>query len=463
MGSRYREDDRDTIAAIATPRGTGGVAMVRVSGPEAIDVAGAFARLRKGRLHDLEDRRLALARLVDSSGNVFDEALVVVMRGPRSFTGEDTVEVYCHGGRLVTEKALSEALSHGARQAEPGEFTRRAYLSGRISLEEAEAVLEVVEARSEAALFQAGRRLCGELGAMVRRWEGELLDILAEVQGAADFPEDVPDQREQMYGRLRVLAGELDGFLKRAPLGLALSDGITVCLVGRPNVGKSSLFNALLREDRAIVTDFPGTTRDVLRETSEWDGLPVTLLDTAGLRATEEIVEAIGVLRAEASAEEAEVILYVVDDTEGILEEDIRWLEKWKDRSVVLVVSKVDLGVGSGVRDARKVAGPAGQKVVKVSSVTGDGLDVLKRTVAGFFESGAGVGDIVPGSARQVDCVRRALDSVSEAMSELEEGWTDDVVALSVERGAKALAELTGRDVPEAALDRVFSRFCVGK
>lgn len=455
--------ENDTIAAIATPTGTGGVAIVRISGPDAVKVAESFVVLGKGRLSTLQDRRVVLGSLVDAGKNVFDEALIVLMRAPRSFTGDDTVEIQCHGGRLVTEKVLSMALQMGARQAERGEFTRRAFLSGRISLEEAEAVLDIVEARSEEALTQAGRRLRGELGRLVEAWESRILDVLAELQGAADFPEDISGREEQVFGELRLLARDLEDFVTRAPLGLALSGGIQVCLVGRPNVGKSSLFNALLREERAIVTSVPGTTRDVLRENTEWHGLPVTLLDTAGLRSTEEVIEAIGVERAVSSAREAEVILYVVDDSRGILEEDLRWLEKWKGRRVALIANKVDLGIGRAREFLEGHAGLAVGAFLEVSSLTGQGLDELKQAVAGFFVHGSGTTSVVPGSARQVDCVRRALSAVSRALTELEEGWTDDVASLSIEESARALAELTGKDVTEAALDRVFQRFCVGK
>ncbi len=459
-----QEEQDDTIAAIATPIGTGGVAIVRVSGLEALNIADSFLSLRRGRLHELEDRRVYLGHVTDATGKVFDEAVVLVMRGPRSFTGEDTVEVQCHGGRLVSEKVLSLALQNGARLAERGEFTRRAYLSGRISLDEAEAVLEVVEARSESGLLQAGRRLQGELGALIREWESRLLDSLAETQGASDFPEDIPGQREQTCASLEALRKDMEEFLGRGPLGLALSRGIQVCLVGRPNVGKSSLFNSLLRTERAIVTDVPGTTRDVLREDTEWDGLPVTLLDTAGLRLTEEIVEAIGVERAEDAAMDAAVILYVVDDTAGILDDDLRWLERWKDRRLVLVVNKVDLGVGKVSQQRRpEPKGKPGGSQVRVSSLTGEGLEALKKQVTGYFVESGGASEVVPGSARQVECVRRAFSLVSEALTHMEAGWTDDVISLVLEEGARALAELTGKDVSEATLDIVFERFCVGK
>lgn len=463
MGFGQEEHD-DTIAAIATPTGTGGVAIVRVSGPEALSIADSFLSLRRGRVHELENRRVYLGRVTDGTGKVFDEAVVLVMRGPGSFTGEDTVEVQCHGGRLVTEKVLSLALENGARLAERGEFTRRAYLAGRITLDEAEAVLDVVEARSESGLLQASRRLQGELGSLIREWESILLESLAKIQGALDFPEDIPGQTEQTFAELEALRKDMEAFLERAPLGLALSGGIQVCLVGRPNVGKSSLFNALLRTERAIVTSVPGTTRDVLREDTEWNGLPVTLLDTAGLRLTEEIVEAIGVERAEEAAMDAAVILYVVDDTAGILDDDLMWLEKWRDRRLVLVVNKVDLGIGKVSQVTRSVAEEESNGLpIRVSSLTGEGLEALKERVTGYFVENGGVSEVVPGSARQVECVRRASSFVSEALTQMEVGWTDDVTSLAIEEGARALSQLTGRNVSEATLDIVFERFCVGK
>ncbi|HON86836.1 MAG TPA: tRNA uridine-5-carboxymethylaminomethyl(34) synthesis GTPase MnmE [Bacillota bacterium] len=463
------EDPQDiyaeTIAAVATPMGTGGIAICRISGGKSLDICDQMVRLRSGkRVNRMRKWFMGLGDIVEpKTGLVVDEAIVLVMKAPRSYTGEDVVEIQCHGGMLVAQKVLSIAYQLGARPAEPGEFTKRAFLNGRITLDEAEAVLDVVTSASEASLYQAGRRLKGEFGALVETWENSLVDALALLEGPIDFPESIDSEgeRERVKTILNRAAQEMDATLNKAPLGLALSGGLDVCLVGRPNVGKSSLFNALLSRDRAIVTDMPGTTRDVISERTEWYGLPVVLLDTAGLRPTEEVVEAMGVERAKSAAQEANVILYILDDTEEILDEDLAWLESWKDRFCIAVVTKADLGhhrIDTGLLEKK-----VGSRWVKVSSVTGEGIEDLKMMVQGMFTSLADPEAILPGSARQVDCLRRSYESVKEALKYMDEGWTDDVIVLCVEEATDALMELTGKKVNEATLDRIFAQFCVGK
>jgi tRNA modification GTPase len=454
----------DTIAAIATPPGTGGISIVRVSGSDAIPVAAGPLRLRAALpLASVKPWTARLASVVGDDGVVIDEALVIVMRAPRSYTGEDLVEVQCHGGRLVSEKVLAALLAGGARHAEPGEFTRRAFLNKRITLEEAEAVLDVINAPTEYALSQATRRLRGELGARVHEWEARLYSALARFLAGTDFPDDVDEKDPHDMEEVESVHREIAGVLARAPLGLALSCGIEVCLVGPPNAGKSSLFNALLAADRAIVTEVPGTTRDVLRETTEWDGLPVVLLDTAGLRRTSDVVEIIGVERAERAASESEVIVYVVDSTVGLGNEDIEWIQKWlkQGRRLLVVAGKSDAHPRRVVES--ELSQVARGSCVLASAVTGEGLEEIKKRVVGYFKGGEDPRLLAPGSARQVDCLRRAHSSLSEALERRGEGWTEDVVVLLLEEAARALAELTGKDVAEEALREVFSRFCVGK
>lgn len=454
--------DEDTIAAIATPQGRGGIAAVRISGPSALHVAQRFVRLKRGaRAWRRKRWWIALGTAVDpDSERAVDEVIVLCMPGPRSYTGEDVVEVQCHGGRLVTEKILELALRCGARHACPGEFTRRAYLSGRITLDQAEAVLDLVNAPSEASLLEAGRRLKGELGDRVRRLEERVLVALASLMAATDFPEEVDDQSEEAFADLERVREEVRQLLSASPLGLALASGIEVCLVGRPNAGKSSLFNALLGRERAIVTEVPGTTRDVLREHTEWDSLPVILLDTAGLRETSEVVEAIGVERAQEAALGSEVILYVVDATVPLVEEDRSWISRWQGRRLLVAANKEDLGPDDAC--LRELDAMVPGRWVAVSSVTGKGLEQVKKIVSGWFLGGHPE-SALPGSARQVDCLRRAEQALSAALERRETGWTLDVVVLALEEAAGALAELTGKRVSEAALEQVFSRFCVGK
>lgn len=451
----------DTVAAIATPAGLGGIAIVRISGEQALQIASRLLRLRFGKsLKSKKSWSALLADVVDpETGNTVDEAVVIVMKAPHSYTKEDVVEIQCHGGNVVAQKVLSLVLSRGARHALPGEFTMRAFLSGRITLDEAEAVLDVINAQTENALGQAGRRLKGALGTKVEGYDQRLKIALASLEASIDYPEDVDDVTQCLVDSLEELVDEIQLLLDSAPLGLALSSGIEVCLVGQPNAGKSALFNGLLAQDRAIVTDVPGTTRDVLREKTEWDGVPIVLLDTAGLRETHEIVEAIGVKRAESAAQSAEVVIYVLDDSRGITEEDELWLKRLSDTRLIAAVNKSDLGLSLVDEDKLSRLVP---HHLKVSGKTGQGLESLKERIVSLFRT-TEVETVVPGSARQVDCLKRARDAIERAVSELKEGWPEDVVALSLTEAASAFADLTGKDVTEETLNEVFSRFCVGK
>lgn len=455
----------ETIAAIATPSGKGAIAVIKISGKTALKVAAGCLSPRGARKLAASRARSAFVDRVISplTGEPVDEVVVLVMKGPRSYTGEDVVEFQCHGGELVAEKVLESVLLCGARAAEPGEFTRRAFLNGKMSLDEAEAVVDVVGAKTERALRQAFLRLEGNLGRSVLRWRQRLGEVLATIQGALDFPDDVWLLEQEARCALQDVGERISEMVQGGVLGLALASGVQVALTGRPNAGKSSLFNALIGEDRAIVTDVPGTTRDVLRERVEWGGIPVVLVDTAGLRQTQEVVEAIGVERARLAAEESWAIIYVVDGTAGLGEDDWFWLRKWQDRRLVVVASKSDIVPGEKTRDiVSTIREGTGFPVISVSSTEGSGVGEVKETVIRMF-GGAERDSVVPGSARQMACLRRARDALDSALEAWGEGWTLDVVACGVEEACRALDELTGSRVTEDVLDEIFSRFCVGK
>lgn len=453
----------DTIVAVATAPGVAGIAVVRLSGAGVLDVASKVVRLRKhGSIRTLKPWRVALADAVDpETGLPFDEVLVIFMRGPKSYTGEDVVEIQCHGGLAASERIVEIALDGGARLAEPGEFTMRAYLNGRITLDQAEAVLDLVNATSKESLRQAGLRLTGGLARMVQTWEEGLYDALSDLQGSMDFPDDVVEAVDAVRQKLGSVRDSIADSLAHAPLGLALSEGVRVCIVGRPNAGKSSLFNALLGEDRAIVTEYAGTTRDVLRERAVWHGVPVIVLDTAGLRETGDVVESIGVERAKEAAFSSEVIVYVLDDSDGIKPEDAEWLSRLRDRRLLAAVSKCDLGKSLISSDELYKLGT--RDVVRVSSVTGDGIATLKRKIVSFFIEENVPGSVLPGSQRQVECLRAAKNKLDEAIELLDQGWTLDVIALVVEEAAANVSSITGRKVSEETVAGIFAKFCVGK
>lgn len=512
----------DTIAAIATPRGNGGVAIVRVSGSRAIGTAGALVP-RTVDLASAPSHTVHHAWLRDAAGKPLDESLVTVMRAPRTFTGEDVVEIGVHGGGVTAQRVLEAVLAAGARLADRGEFTKRAFLNGRIDLSQAEAVSDLVAARTTRAADQALASLAGRLADRTRRVEETLLDLLARLELNLDFTEDVQAVgREAVTEGLRAAIAELDTLRQRAAWGKRLRDGAVVVLTGEANVGKSSLFNALLEDDRALVSGTPGTTRDYLEAWIDIDGVPVRLVDTAGLRETASDVEAEGVRRARKQRDEADLCLHVIDVSApggargagtggaGVGAEapgrgDVPCgAEPAEPRGgreglVLVVGNKCDLlgdmgatpvgpvapgtsgmpgmVVTSGTRAtpgtpatpatrATPVSGaavPAGVDVL-VSARTGAGVASLRRRL-GDLLAGDGAGDAdeaMPGE-RHAEAIRHALRSLEVADGAWRDGATEEWIAGEVRDAAEALGEITGRTVSEEVLDRIFSRFCIGK
>ncbi|MHB0884787.1 MAG: tRNA uridine-5-carboxymethylaminomethyl(34) synthesis GTPase MnmE [Bacillota bacterium] len=460
----------DTIAAISTPLGEGGIGVVRVSGPGAVAIAGRLFRpsrqAAKGRA---ESFRLRHGRVVTDEGEVIDEALLAVMRRPRSYTREDVVEFQCHGGPLVVRRVLDAVLSAGARLAVPGEFTKRAFLNGRLDLAEAEAVMAVIRARTEASLRAAMEGLGGRLSARVRALQDQLVRAIAQVEAGVDFPEDEID--ESPFGPLR---GECEGLrsslaelLASAHTGKILRHGLKVVLAGRPNVGKSSLLNALLREGRAIVTPIPGTTRDAIEETLDLRGVPVRLVDTAGLRETTDPVESLGVERSVGWLKSADVALTIIDATQGLNEQDRRLLTEVREKAVV-VANKVDLleGARLPVRLSEELGRlTGGRPVLAVSAVTGQGLAALEDELLRFVFSGGAEApeEALVSSARVEEALRRGLAALDQAVATLGQGLPEDLAVVDLREAWAALGEITGDTVSEEILDRLFADFCVGK
>lgn len=456
----------DTIAAIATPPGEGGIGIVRVSGPEAVRIGDKVFRPRKGRpLKETETHRLRLGWAVEpESGEILDEVLAVVMRAPRSYTAEDVVELHCHGGPLACGRVLQAVLRAGARLAEPGEFTRRAFLNGRLDLAQAEAVLTIIRARSRAGLAAAVGQLAGDLSGRVKELKDEITGVLAAVEASLDFPEEVgepgPAERERL---VRVKEG-IARLLETWDEGRILSRGVKVALVGRPNVGKSSLLNALLREERAIVSEIPGTTRDTISEVVQLGGIPCQVVDTAGLREAAEGVERLGIARSRAAAEAADLVLLVLDLTAGITPEDESIAEELKGKTVIVVGNKVD---AVEQVDRERLARWAGEwPWIVVSAKTRAGLEDLARIVRDTVLGGRAwrePGEPVVLRERHRAALERALRSVEEGLAAWEEGWSWDVVCIDLYAAWEALGEITGETAREDLLDRIFSEFCLGK
>lgn len=433
----------DTIAAIATAPGSAGVGIVRVSGPQALGVADGIFRGQRTP-SATGGGRFLFGALVAEGGEVLDEGLCLVFRGPRSYTGEDVVELQSHGSPAVLARVLARTLELGARPARPGEFTLRAYLAGRLDLAQAEAVLGLVEAQTDAARRQASLGLSGALGARVARVAGGLIRALAAIQAMLDYPEEgVPDEdRAEPLGQAQA---ELEALLASARAGQVSTRGARLALIGRPNAGKSSLLNALVGFERSIVTPTAGTTRDYLEAGLELAGVPVTLVDTAGLRETVDEIEAAGVRQARALAEAADLVLVLEDGSAA--REELPLDVTGTPARLIRLRTKADLPAAW--------TDPA---VLDVSAVTGEGLPRLREAVRAALLGDAARGEAWLTTERQADAARRALGHVGAAQT-----LPDDLAGYELEEALRALAEITGQDVQEDVVDAVFRNFCVGK
>jgi tRNA modification GTPase len=458
--------ESDTIVAIVTPPGEGGVGIVRASGPLSTDLPGRlFPSLRS----PWESHRLRQGALVDPhTGEIVDQAMGCVMRAPHTYTGEDVFEMYCHGSPLVLERVLRVCLREGCRSARPGEFTLRAFLNGRLDLSQAEAVIDVVRARSNAALELAVRQLTGWLSERIEPARHDLVGTLAHMEAMVDFvEEDVPPQADaRTVERLRAVLSAVEMLLEGAEQGIILREGASLCIVGSPNVGKSSIMNGLLGLDRAIVTPIPGTTRDTVEEMVQIRGVPFRVVDTAGMTETGDLVEQIGIERSRKSLDAADVVLLVFDASRPLAPADDLAVEAIKAgqesgrRRLVVTFNKCDLPVrldrAAGLRGLEAVA------VVESSTVMDGGLEALRDAL----ESAALGGnrhEFVVGNARHQEALRRAADALRAAMRGLGEGTPLDLVSFDVRAAAHALGEITGSNVDDELLDRIFRDFCIGK
>jgi tRNA modification GTPase len=443
----------DTIAAVATPPGVGGVAIVRISGPAAMAIGAAVA----GPLP--QPRHAAVRRFVAGDGTVIDEGVTVVFPGPRSFTGEDVVELQGHGGPVVVDQLLSRALELGARLARPGEFSERAFLNGRLDLAQAEAVADLITAGSAASARLAMRTLQGELSRRVAALLDLLVHLRTLLEGGLDFPDEEIDALTDAaaLAAIDAISARVDHVLRSAQQGRLLRDGLRVVIAGPPNAGKSSLLNALVGHDAAIVTAIPGTTRDVLREYIQLDGLPLHVIDTAGLRDVTDVVEQEGIRRARGEIAQADRVLWVYDDREGLASDRLCQAGLPRDVPVTLVRNKIDLtGTLPGL-----VAGDP--PTVAISAATGAGLDALRahlKECAGY--RGTGEGEFIA-RRRHLDALQRVRAALGRARSAVAERRGAELVAEDLRQAQNALGEITGAFTPEDLLDRIFSSFCIGK
>lgn len=452
----------DTIAAVATGL-PGAIGILRLSGPEAVSIAAqVFRAADRKELAEHPPRKMVYGSLLDREGRVIDHMICTYSRGPASYTGEDTAELQCHGSGIVLQLGLEALFALGARQALPGEFTKRAFLNGRLDLTQAEAVVDLIDAQSREGVYQSAGQLAGALSRRVDGIYSDLVDLMAHFHAVLDYPdEDIdPFQEEQMTQSMDQAAAELEALLATHRRGESLVGGLPCAIVGRPNAGKSSLLNALVGYDRAIVTDIPGTTRDTVEERVRLGGVLLRLTDTAGLRDTADPIEQMGVERSRAAMEQAALILFLCDRSTDFTQEDAQLLERAMAHApTILVWNKSDLP--SAPAPALKL--PEELPMVGVSAKTGQGLEELERAVAKMVPVGPERGEAMLTNARQADAAKRALEAVHLARQGLKEGYTPDAVLVDVENALSALGELTGHSVREDITARIFERFCVGK
>ena len=457
----------DTIAAIATGAGVSAIGVLRVSGPAAIAAAEAVFRPRDGRpLSAHAPRALVRGSLLGPDGETVDDCLAVFFPAPHSYTGEDSAEFHCHGSPIVLRLGLQALFAQGARQAGPGEFTRQAFLNGKLDLTEAEAVMDLIDAESAAAAKNALSQLGGSLRRMVEGIRDSLVDIASRFYAVVDYPdEDIEDiHPEEIEAALRAADGTLTRLLGSFQRGQVLRSGVPAAILGRPNAGKSSLLNALLGYDRAIVTDIPGTTRDTVEEKCCLGGVLLRLIDTAGLRETEDAVERLGTERSRRAAEDAGLVLALVDGSRPFTPEDetILRLAAGKERWILLL-TKSDLPQKAVLPELASLPGTAPAAALSVSARTGEGIPALEAAVATLFPQGEAETGSLLTNPRQADAVGRALDAVRRAEESLSLGMTPDVILTDAEEALSALGELTGATAREEIVSAIFSRFCVGK
>lgn len=459
-------DGTDTIAAIATPIGEGGIGVIRVSGPLSEKILLRLFRPRRRRT-SFKSHHLYHGDIVSPHNEkVLDEVMIAFLKGPHSYTGEDSVEIYCHGGPLIMKTILGEVLREGARAAEPGEFTKRAFLNSRIDLSQAQAVMEMISARSEEDLNRAVSRLKGSLGEKTRTLQSSLLDTAARLEAAIDFPEDdteLPDARK-MTQDLKKVADQVDALAATYEEGKLYREGLHVVITGKPNVGKSSILNRLVGSERAIVTAIPGTTRDLIRETVRIKGVPIDLTDTAGIHSTNNVIESKGVELVRGELARADLIIFVLDGNSGIGVEDREIADNIKGKALIVAVNKSDLPQRTDIQELRSLL--PGDEPLFVSAKTGLGLDLIEDGISRFAASRVSADpqrDIIISDLRQRNSLEKAGKALERAISGLSGGLTADIVILDVRDALTALGEITGDNTDREIIDRIFANFCIGK
>jgi len=446
-----------TIVALATPTGRSGIGVVRLSGIDSLRIV---KRLVADEEFRPAPRRATLVGLYDLTGETIDEAIVTYFRTPHSFTGEDVVEISCHGSPVLLRQVIDTCLSLGARMADPGEFTLRALANGKIDLAEAEAIRDLIDAQTTASARQAVRQMRGEFSHQLQPIKDDLLDVIVVLESALEFVEDdLPEtQTETLRSRLVKIANAVGKIASTYKAGHLIRDGLRVALVGRPNVGKSSLFNALLGSDRAIVTEIAGTTRDQLHERFTIGDIPISLIDTAGLRETTDTVEIIGVERSRRTMADADLVVVLIDASEELTDEDRSIIDAAREMRHQIAINKIDIADAAGIE--RRLDTP----FLRISAKTGDGLDALKKAIVEpFTPADVSTNGFLVSDARHYDLLQRSHAEIEQSIKLLDERHSEEIVLVGLHNAMRYLGEITGETTTEDMLTRIFSTFCIGK
>lgn len=453
----------DTIAAIATPIGEGGISIIRVSGENALEIVNKI--FRGANLNKVASHTIHYGHIIDyANKDVVDEVLVTVMLAPKTFTRENTVEVSCHGGLLVTQKILQLILDNGARMATPGEFTKRAFINGRIDLTQAESIMDIIEAKTDRARQVAMKQLEGGLLFEIRKLRQELLNTMAHEEVNIDYPEyDMDDvTSKEMYDKSQQVIKEIDKLLATAQEGKVVRSGLATAIVGRPNVGKSSLLNYLSKEEKAIVTNIAGTTRDTLEEYVSLKGILLKLIDTAGIRQTDDIVEKIGVERSKRAITESDLVLLLINSSEELTEEDQKLLELTQDKKRIVILNKADQVAKITKKDIQKITD---SPIVTISVLKKQNMIGLEEAIKSLFLQGItdSKSEVMVTNQRQNDLLRKAKQSLIEAIEAINDNMPLDLVQIDLKEAWDSLGEITGDTAPDELITQLFSKFCLGK
>ncbi|CAC8913516.1 tRNA (5-carboxymethylaminomethyl-2-thiouridylate) synthase [Staphylococcus aureus] len=458
--------DLDTITSISTPMGEGAIGIVRLSGPQAVEIAD---KLYKGKhlLNDVPSHTINYGHIIDPEfKEVVEEVMVSVLRAPKTFTREDIIEINCHGGILTINRVLELTMTYGARMAEPGEFTKRAFLNGRIDLSQAEAVMDFIRSKTDRASKVAMNQIEGRLSDLIKKQRQSILEILAQVEVNIDYPEydDVEDATtEFLLEQSKEIKQEINRLLDTGAQGKIMREGLSTVIVGKPNVGKSSMLNNLIQDNKAIVTEVAGTTRDVLEEYVNVRGVPLRLVDTAGIRETEDIVEKIGVERSRKALSQADLILFVLNNNEALTQEDYTLYEVVKNEDVIVIVNKMDLEQNIDINEVKDMIGDT--PLIQTSMLKQEGIDELEIQIRDLFFGGEVQNQDMTyvSNSRHISLLKQARQTIQDAIDAAESGVPMDMVQIDLTRTWEILGEIIGETASDELIDQLFSQFCLGK